>query len=173
MADTLLLNANYLPLGVISWKRAFKHLCKDKAQVVTEYEDWQVPHTVPAIIRLTQTVEFDAKIGFSRDHVYIRDRYTCQYCSRRTFKRKELTFDHVIPKSRGGKTCFENIVTACMECNHKKSDRTPEEARMPLRKKPRRPPHLYYAMYQVAKNMSHPSWRDYTGIYKDLIDEIQ
>ncbi len=171
MSDTLLLNANYLPLGVISWKKAFTHLSKDKVQVVEEYEDWLVREDtrVPAIVRLTDLVSFSAKIKFSRDNVYIRDKYTCQYCGISTPRKSDLTFDHVVPKSRGGKTNFLNIVTACVPCNTRKADKTPEEAGMILKRAPDRPSHIYYAMYKVAMTMSHPSWEDYAGIYSGFV----
>jgi len=169
MSDTLLLNANYLPLAVISWRKAFKLISKDKVQVVTEYEDWLIrgSENVPAIIRLRNIVSFTAIVKFSRQNVYIRDRYTCQYCGGRDFPKSVLTFDHILPKSRGGKTNFSNIATACLSCNSKKADKTPEEANMPLIKKPRRPAYIYYAMYKVARTMSHPSWLDYTGVFHE------
>lgn len=77
-------------------------------------------------------------VRFSRAHVFLRDQYQCQYC-RKEFPKSKLNLDHVMPRSRGGKTSWENLVTSCHVCNRRKADRTPNEANMPLAKVPRRP----------------------------------
>lgn len=163
--DTLLLNANYLPLGVISWQKAMKLLFKEKVQIVEEYDDRLINgiFRIPAIVRLCNIVSIKTQMKFSRDNVFLRDKYMCQYCS----SKKELTLDHVMPRSRGGKTTFENIVTSCMPCNTGKANRTPEEAGLLLKRKPARLPYVFYAMSYAASKMSHQSWGDYTGPFHE------
>lgn len=94
---------------------------------------------VPRVIALA---EFDRlpqrHVRFSRTHIFMRDQYTCQYCHRE-FPKAQLNLDHVLPRSRGGKTSWENVVTSCHACNRTKGNRTPHEARMPLKKIPKRP----------------------------------
>jgi 5-methylcytosine-specific restriction endonuclease McrA len=94
---------------------------------------------VPRIILLT---EYDRlpkrRVRFSRHNIYLRDRNTCQYCAK-MFSKAELNLDHVVPRSQGGRTTWENVVCSCIECNRQKGGRTPEEAKMRLRKQPRRP----------------------------------
>lgn len=93
---------------------------------------------LPKILRLYGRHRGSKSVKFSRINVYLRDEYVCQYCYRK-FVTKELTFDHVIPISKGGLTTWENIVTSCSKCNTKKGDKTPREAGMKLLKEPRRP----------------------------------
>jgi len=134
MERVLLLNATYEPLRVISWKRAITLLTLDKVEVLETYD--RVVRSVtlairlPAVVRLIHLVRFRKHtIRFSRENIYIRDKYQCQYCAESKHA-SDLTYDHVIPKSRGGKTAWENIVTCCLPCNKKKGGRTPKQARM-------------------------------------------
>lgn len=94
---------------------------------------------VPRVIVLSEFDKMPQKgVRFSRGHVFIRDQFTCQYCLQE-FPRQKLNLDHVMPRSRGGKTSWENVVTSCHACNRRKADRTPSEANMPLSRKPQRP----------------------------------
>lgn len=158
-ANTLVLNFG-VPYKVVDWKTAVTNMCKGKYIVIRDYEEIlavigkeamkQFPELknaiksitstdaesitlrVPAVVILKDNI-YNRKnsIKFSRVNLYARDKLTCQYCGI-VFHKKDLTFDHVLPKAQGGKTSWENIVTACKPCNSKKNDKTPEEAGMPL-----------------------------------------
>jgi 5-methylcytosine-specific restriction endonuclease McrA len=116
------------------------------------------------VVSLKQYVAQDRPPAFTRFNVFLRDSFTCQYCS----SCEDLTFDHVTPRSRGGRTTWENIVTACARCNLGKGGRTPREADMHPRRHPRRP-----SMYELQEhgrkfppNHLHESWLDY--LYWDI-----
>lgn len=162
---TLLLNATYEPLKVISWKRAVTLLLLDKVEVVEEYDKevrsvtFQIK--LPAVVRLLKFVKHrKRKVKFCRANVYARDKYTCQYCGKKEHA-DALTFDHVMPKSRGGKTDWANIVTACFKCNDRKGNRTPEEAKMWPRIEPQRP--AWLPVVNICLQIKNPpeTWQDY------------
>ncbi|MBM4364502.1 MAG: HNH endonuclease [Deltaproteobacteria bacterium] len=135
---TLLLSAWYLPQRVIAWEDAVKLVYLGSVDVLAEYDEVirspSVTWRTPAVIRQRRAVPPRALgVRFSRANVYLRDSYTCQYCTR-TFPERELTMDHVVPRSRGGRRAFTNIVTACRPCNSRKANRTCDQAGMfPLR----------------------------------------
>jgi 5-methylcytosine-specific restriction endonuclease McrA len=136
----LTLNASYEPLLVISAKRALTLVMGGKA--VVEEPSQHLIHTskmairIPSVIRLLQYRRIPRQNrAVSRKSIMLRDRYTCQYCMH-VFEPQRLTLDHVIPKSRGGCSNWENLVAACYPCNNRKSDRTPVEAGMLLARKP-------------------------------------
>lgn len=139
---TLLLNVGYEPVRVVSWQRAVTMIWLDKVDVVSEYDQVLRSSTIeiqmPAVMRLRRYHPHIESVKFKRHFVYARDRWNCQFCQKR-FPASQLTYDHVLPKSRGGRTTWENIVTSCSPCNHEKGDRTPEEAGMKLLKKPVKP----------------------------------
>ena len=142
-----------------------RYICNGKVEVLEEYPDYPVhpDWSAPAVVRLTHWIRpHKARVRFSRQNVLARDRYCCQYCGTRTPLRK-LTFDHVMPKSRGGKTTWENIVACCaFPCNQTKGARTPEEAGMRLLKKPVRPRWLPIFNTKLQNVVSVPlEWRDY------------
>ena len=135
---TLVLNADYrplsyYPLSLWSWQDAVKAVFMDRVNIVSEYAD-AVVHSpsfhmkLPSVIALKEYVQPKARPAFTRFNVFLRDRWSCQYCGDK-FKTPELTFDHVIPRSRGGQTNWENIVTACQECNLLKGSYLPQECR--------------------------------------------
>ncbi len=143
---TLVLNVSYVPLGTIEWERAIALLYDEKADLIEEYED--VIRSVstsmkkPAVIRLRKYVKGKLiGVRFNKSNVHTRDHGRCQYCLNKITEHKS-TYDHVIPKSRGGKTDWTNIVTCCYACNQKKDCRTPEEAKMKLNTKPIKPKSL-------------------------------
>jgi 5-methylcytosine-specific restriction endonuclease McrA len=146
---TLVLDRSYRPHGIVSWKRAIILVFDERAEVVSEYDiDIRSPSTtikMPAVIRLLHPIKKAASksngIKFSRFNVMARDGFECQYCGTKLPMTK-LNYDHVKPRSHGGKTVWENIVTSCYPCNERKGDRTPEEAGMRLRRKPTRPTNL-------------------------------
>ena len=139
----LVLNYAHEPIKVISWQRAVTLFYLEKVDVLSSYpitlHAQFVTIQVPAVVRLKATGQHHyQRVRFRRDFLYARDSYTCQYCGR-PFPYRQLTFDHVQPKSRGGLCTWENIVTACKKCNSKKDRRTPGEAHLRLHKKPLKP----------------------------------
>jgi len=162
---TLLLSASYEPIKIISWKRAFRLLFLGKAEVVEEYDQnvrtVSVVIKMPAVVRLVRAFRrVKRPVKFSRVNIYARDRYRCQYCGTKAPIR-ELTYDHVLPRSRGGDTSWTNIVTACFRCNSKKGNRTPAEAGMALRCQPVRPTWVPAVSIAVSTRSVPDAWGDY------------
>ena len=176
MKDTLLLNTDcqpvsYLPLSTISWQLAVKLVFLEKATVLKYYDDWEVhsPTTtiqVPSILMMNTYLKWKNSAPFTRKNLYLRDNYECQYCGEECDKHT-LTFDHVIPRSMGGKTNWHNIVTACKKCNYKKADnhliRPKNEPKSPS----------YYDLINKIKQrpitIREMAWNDYLGWDEDLI----
>lgn len=154
MSKVLLLNNEYEPIHITSWKRAIVLLIKGKAECIEKMEQIEDfikidDSYIPKTIKLTYDVAVpELELPFSRENIYFRDDYTCQYCGRK-FPASELTLDHVFPKSRLGPDIWENIATCCKECNQKKADRTPKEAKMKLLKRPSRPDD--YFLFELSK----------------------
>ena len=134
---TLLLNSSYEAIRIISAKRALTLVCKGKAVVELPTELEVYPGIcLPSVVRLREHRYIPIRMQIvTRKNLYMRDSYRCQYCGDK-FQGDELTLDHIIPKSRGGKNSYENLVSCCVSCNRKKDDRTPEEAGMPLLNRP-------------------------------------
>ena len=159
----LVLNASYEPLHVTSAKRAITLIQYGVAEVLENSDDVvRSPSTVlsvPSVIRLKRYIRRPRihPIPFNRRNVLRRDAYTCQYCG----EKADLTLDHVHPRSRGGRHGWENVVVACRPCNQRKGDRTPEEAAMPLRLRPRAPSFGFYAQGQFAQDRNE--WHKYLG----------
>jgi 5-methylcytosine-specific restriction endonuclease McrA len=130
-----LLNASYEPLGKVGFQHAVKMLFREVAVVVDGDESRMIgPHPWPRVLRLVRYVYqkwLDRPAKWHRGGVFIRDRHRCAYCGA-----KASTLDHVLPRSRGGEWSWQNVVAACFACNSRKGDRTPAEARMPLRVTP-------------------------------------
>ena len=165
MEQVLLLNITYEPLRIINWKKAIIMLTLGKVEVLEEYN--RDVHSVsfsiklPSVVRLLRLVKKPkTPVKFSRQNIYIRDNYKCQYCGRELPPDK-LTWDHVIPKARGGKTEWENIVTCCMGCNRRKGGRTPSETSMKMIRKPRKPEWLPALKITLGLKVMPQSWRDY------------
>lgn len=174
MEQVLLLNITYEPLKIINWKRAVSLLCLGKVEVIEEYdrEIHSVSFTLklPSVVRLLKLIRKPkSPIKFSRQNIYARDRYTCQYCAAR-FHSEELTYDHVHPKSRGGKTAWENIVTCCVDCNRRKGGRTPSEAGMKLIRKPVRPAWIPALRITIGFHNVPETWRDYLYWNVEIIE---
>jgi 5-methylcytosine-specific restriction endonuclease McrA len=163
--QTLMLDQGYAPVKVIPWQRAIQLLFLGKVEVVEEYED-KVRSTklvikIPAVVRLLRGFRRHNKpVKFSRVNIYARDNYECQYCGVKQ-SLGELTYDHVIPRSRGGKTDWDNIATCCAACNRKKANRTPAEAKMKLRKEPKQPKAVPAIVIEVSRANAPAAWRDY------------
>lgn len=140
----LLLNASYEPLGVQHVFHSFTLIYKGKAQLIEKKDEplkgATKEYPKPDVIRLKEYVNVPrTSVKFNRRNIYRRDDYTCQYCGKE-FDFGDLTYDHVMPQSRGGETTWDNIVTCCFDCNvNKKGDRTPEEAGLRLLNEPKEP----------------------------------
>jgi 5-methylcytosine-specific restriction endonuclease McrA len=165
MEQVLLLNQSYEPISVINWKRAVTLLTLGKIEVVEEYnEDIRSMYLVikaPAVVRLLKSFRRPRKrVKFNRQNILARDRWKCQFCGQK-FPSKELTYDHVLPKSRGGKTIWENIVTACESCNLKKGGKTPQEANMKLKKRPTRPDWVPIFTISVSRKAVPEPWKNF------------
>ena len=164
MGSVLVLNATYEPISVVSVRRAVVLLLKEKAELVeaARAELHSVRETLPQplVIRLVYFVRIPYRISLpvTRRTVLARDHYTCQYCGCQPL-RKELTVDHVVPRSRGGRSVWDNVTTACMRCNSRKGNRTPEEASMRLMSVPGRP--RYVALAMIEGMESRHLWDKY------------
>ena len=165
MEPALLLNATYEPLTIVSWKKAITLLILGKAEIIEEQErvvrSATRVFTLPSVLRLIRRVTVPRhRVQFSRTNVYRRDAFRCQYCGDR-FRGDDLTFDHVLPRSRGGETNWTNIVTSCRPCNRFKGDRTPDEADMPLLAQPKEPRWWPFSA-SSARFEEHPEeWKPY------------
>jgi 5-methylcytosine-specific restriction endonuclease McrA len=162
---TLILNASYEPLGTVHWTDAITMWHTNKCDVVEEYDQVirsaHLTMRVPAVVRLKNYVTKPVKnVKFSRANVYARDEYKCQYCGTKC-RTDELTYDHVLPRSKGGTTVWENIVSCCYDCNSKKGGRTPEQAKMRLHKKPVRPKAVPKIEFEFHGRSIPEQWRDY------------
>jgi 5-methylcytosine-specific restriction endonuclease McrA len=164
VAEVLVLNATYEPLSIVSVKRAIILLLKEKAELieaaeaVLHAESFTIPK--PLVIRLVYYVKIPPLISLpvTRRTVLARDHYTCQYCGLIP-PRQELTLDHVLPRSRGGNTTWDNVVTACIKCNGRKGSRTPAEANMTLITEPKRP--RYIAIVALTSVEARQAWNKY------------
>lgn len=146
-SPVLVLNASYQPLHITSVRRAVNLIFAAKAELIEHtggvLRSPSQTFPVPLIIRLVRYIRLpkNMHVPLTRHTVMIRDQHTCQYCNL-AFPSEKLTIDHVMPKSRGGHRTWENVVTACTQCNRRKADRTPEEAHMQLRRPPREPRYI-------------------------------
>lgn len=162
--DTLLLNADgtplsQIPLSVISWQVAMRLMFLGKVRVMKEYDNWTVRSqklemNVPSIVIMTEQVKWSRHLKYSRSNVYLRDDFTCQlqttnHCKELKGKVKlsELTLDHVVPRSKGGKTNWVNVCTSCKACNSDKGD----DSTIIPKKKPHKP--TYFEILAKRKNM--------------------
>lgn len=164
MERTLVLDAGFQPVNAVSWQKAMSYIARDRAVVLEEYDrSVHADVQMPAVVRLCNSVKRTRqKVKFSRVNVLARDKFRCQYCGTK-LPAGELTYDHVIPRSQGGKTEWHNIVSSCVPCNAAKANRTPAQAEMRLLVKPERPswiplfnPRLRVPLRDVPKE-----WRDY------------
>lgn len=165
MSRTLVLSQGFEPLKIVTWRRAVSLLFLGKAEVLEEYaHDVKTvarAFKVPAVVRLLCSFRRSKRpVKFSRDHIYGRDKYTCQYCGL-SKRLGELTQDHILPRSRGGLTSWMNIVTCCVSCNRRKGNRTPEEAGMNLRRIPVQPETIPILALVAGRMQTPPVWQNY------------
>ncbi|MEY3704587.1 MAG: hypothetical protein RLZZ561_2207 [Pseudomonadota bacterium] len=169
----LVLNADYTPLSYYPlslwpWQTAVKAMFLERVDVIAHYEREVRSATtrlrLPSVIALKQYVKPSAHPAFTRFNLFLRDRFQCQYCG----SPKDLTFDHVIPRSQGGRTTWENVATACSPCNLRKGGRTPREAGIRLMQTPHRPTtwQLQDHGRSYPPNHLHESWLDW--LYWDI-----
>lgn len=167
----LVLNADYrplsyMPLSLWPWQEAVKAMFRGSVVVVSEYDRTvRSPSRdvrLPSVLALREYVQVRPKAAFTRFNVFLRDHFRCQYCGEK-FRSNELTFDHVIPRSRGGRTTWTNIVAACQTCNINKGNRMPHEAGMYPRYEPYEP--SVYRLQEYGRrfppNFLHSSWNDF------------
>ena len=156
--DARIVGPDYRTFGFESWKDA-----ADYAREAARYLhgcDWKI--LVPEIIVLTNYAGINMRqVKFSRRNIFERDGYTCQYCGKR-FRRQDLTIDHVLPRSRGGVSRWDNVALACLPCNARKDDRTPREAGMKLRQEPKQPRWEDIKLKGLSGPMPS-SWEDFLG----------
>ncbi|RYF10056.1 MAG: HNH endonuclease [Oxalobacteraceae bacterium] len=170
MCHTLALNKDHLPIGVLPmsslhWHDSIRAMYLNSVSVLEYYDNWIVhsPNTtirVPAVVVSRDYVKIRRFIGFSPEMVHLRDGYKCGYCGGK-FRSQDLTMDHVIPKSQGGKLTFDNIVSACGPCNGRRGNNT----RIQPRHQPYRP--TYYELVSKRQafpiTVPHASWIDHIG----------
>jgi 5-methylcytosine-specific restriction endonuclease McrA len=168
-AAVLVLDIGMRPLRVESWQKVVSDLFLGKVEVV----EWKYhsrdrsvrsvsgPYPLPSVVRVLTNFRRDrVRVKFSRINIYTRDKFACQYCGD-CLPSEDLTFDHVIPRSRGGRTSWENIVTACVPCNKLKADRTPSEVGMKLLRQPRKPAYLPLVTVKMNTKSVPIEWRPY------------
>jgi len=169
--DCLILNTDgspvsVLPLSAINWQEAIKYIVLEKAHVLEWHDNWIVRSArwetrVPAVIMVKEYMKKKSGIRYSKQNVFLRDGYKCQYCGVGV-NRRTATLDHLIPVSKGGKSVWENSVCACGSCNSHKGNKSGF--------KPKKMPHKpsYYELVEKRKkfkfNLAHPSWAPYLGL---------
>ena len=183
-ATVLVLNRSYLPIHVTSARRAFALVYRDVARVVNEeyetfdFESWRrrrgngatasigTPSGAICVPRVILLTSFDSvpkrHVRYSRVNVFARDKFTCQYCGERPHRSK-LNLDHVIPRSLGGRTTWENVVCSCVDCNRRKGGRTPQQARLRLQRIPAKP-RWTPLMNHIGASVRYNEWRPFLSI---------
>ena len=169
----LVLNADYrplsyYPLSLWSWQDSIKSVFLDRVSIVSYYDriirSPSFSMKLPSVIALKSYIRPQANPNFTRFNVFLRDKFSCQYCG----DKKELTFDHLLPRSKGGKTNWDNVVTACSSCNVQKGGRLLKFSGMTLNQKPYQPTteDLHKNGKNFTPNFLHKSWIDY--LYWDV-----
>ena len=164
----LVLNADYqplsyYPLSLWPWQEAIKAVWLDRVNIVAHYdEEVRSPSTsirIPSVVVLKDYVKPQKRVAFTRFNLFLRDGFSCQYCG----SKHDLTFDHVVPRARGGITSWENVVVACSPCNLRKGSRSLRQSGLHLHKMPRRPSadELRNIGKQFRPNHLHHTWLDY------------
>ena len=172
MTDVLVLNFTYEALNITSFQRAVKLLFSGKAEMVHRRDDiiksTSYEMKLPSIIRMLYYIKRPMqKVALTKKNVLLRDDYTCQYCQLKG--ERMMTVDHVLPKSKGGPSTWENLVCACMRCNNRKNNRTPEHANMRLKRKPKAP--KYIPWIRVKRNTLPGEWHQFLFLYNVSIEE--
>ena len=164
----LVLNADYrplsyYPLSLWPWQEAIKAVFLDRVNILAEYDEvvrsQRSEIRIPSVVVLKEFVRPQKRVAFTRFNLFLRDEFCCQYCG----SKGELTFDHVIPRSRGGITSWENVVAACSPCNLKKANKSLRQAGMHLRRPPQQPSaeEMRNTGRRFPPNYLHDSWVDF------------
>lgn len=164
----LVLNADYrplsyYPLSLWTWQEAVKAAFLDRVTILSEYDEVvRSPTTslrIPSVVVLKEYVKPQKKVAFTRFNLFLRDEFSCQYCG----SKGELTFDHVVPRAKGGITSWENVVAACSKCNLSKGSKSLRHSGLTLRKSPRKPAaeELRNMGRKFPPNHLHESWIDF------------
>ena len=164
----LVLNADFrplswYPLSLWPWQEAIKAVCLDRVQILAEYDavvrSQKSEFRIPSVVVLKEFVKPQKRVAFTRFNLFLRDEFCCQYCG----AKGDLTFDHVLPRSKGGVTSWENVVAACSPCNLKKANKTLKQMGMVLKKPPRAPSpdEMHSHGRRFPPNHLHDSWLDY------------
>jgi len=181
-SSVLVLNRSYLPIHVTSARRAFTLIFQGTALAVNgdyetfDFASWQRQPAgehaigtpsgdirVPRVIVLCGYDRVPRRhVRYSRHNIFARDKYTCQYCGERPH-RSELNLDHVIPRTLGGRTTWENVVCSCVECNRRKGGRTPAQARLRLLSRPMRP-RWSPMMHHIGAGTRHQEWQPFLHV---------
>ncbi len=173
----LVLNADfrplsYYPLSLWPWQEAIKAVCLERVLILAEYDEvvrsQRESIRIPSVVVLKEYVRPQKRVAFTRFNLFLRDEFKCQYCG----SREDLTFDHVIPRSRGGVTSWENVVAACASCNLRKANKMLERSGMRLLKRPRQPSPA--EMHAIGRRFPpgylHESWIDFLYWDTELAD---
>ena len=166
----LVLNSSWYPIAQCDWQHAFKLVFQDKAKVVEYYDRWiKTPndsYQMPAVIHLVgYTTVPRRRLGYSKQVVFERDKNICQYCGKKvkpngpSSAHDTATIDHVVPRARGGKTTFENTLTACVPCNTRKASKTIQECGYKPLSIPRKPSNMSPLSGRIRK--IEPEWENY------------
>jgi 5-methylcytosine-specific restriction endonuclease McrA len=172
VSDVLVLNFTYEALNITSFQRAVKLIFSGKAEVVHGREHMltsaRFEMRMPSIIRMLYYIRRPMqKVALTKKNILLRDDYTCQYCNLKG--ERMMTVDHVQPRSKGGPSTWENLVCACMRCNNRKNNRTPEHANMVLKRKPKTP--KYIPWIRVKRNTLPGEWHKFLFLYNVSIDD--
>lgn len=172
MTDVLVLNATYEALNVTSLQRAVKLIFAGKAEVLHQHERSLHSATfamrMPSIIRMLYYIRRPRQeVALTKKNVLLRDDYRCQYCGGKG--EGPMTVDHVLPKSAGGPSTWENLVCACLTCNNRKNNRSPHDANLRLLRKPRRP--KYIPWIQIKRHTVPGEWYKFLFLYDVSIEE--
>lgn len=166
--STLLLNADsqplsLMPLSTMSWQESIKQVFAERCYVVKEYDDWVVNSPsisikVPSIIQLTQYIKPPAKVPLTRRNIWLRDAGSCQYCGV-SLPMAHMTLDHVLPRSKGGRSSWQNLVTSCQRCNYSKGAKT----NIKPRRSPVEPSRWQIQPYAKQRHITipDPAWQDF------------
>ncbi|MBS1713959.1 MAG: HNH endonuclease [Armatimonadetes bacterium] len=174
MAEVLLLNANYEPLNVCHVRRAVTLVLLGKADVLEnsgrELRTSGGRLDAPSIVKMRYQVRRPIpQLRLSRHSILARDNYSCQYCG----TKKELTIDHVVPRWCGGPHTWDNLVACCRKCNLKKGDKTPQQANMKLRTKPKRPHYVpYLSLPKYLKAIQKEEWQFYLPVFDEFVTPL-
>ncbi len=158
----LVLNQSYEALQICNVKRAIKLVLKEKASIIEHIKDIKLKSVtreflIPSIIRIERYIQINRySIKLNKENIFKRDNYTCQYCGKNN---QPMTIDHIIPKIKGGKDSWINLVTACQSCNNKKGRRDLKETNLSLLIKPKKPHRLYSLQSKMIKNRDE--WKIY------------